>query len=407
MIALSLLLALHQNQEQPLFKPIDLFRQIIGVRTGRNGYEEYLLAAEALHNAKFEDAYRVMLKVSLGSDNWLSSREALTRESGATRQLITEGNAKSVQDPRIPSLDTLYPDLSYLKMVARYLPVQATVEFSQGQNQRAGDTLLAGLVYADKLSRTGVLITYLVAQANVSLTLLGYQDNLERLSLSSWASVIKHCDFALSNSRIVDVVSRELEFTESALDVYLNKPERITEGFELATDETDIAGQIKRLSVPQRLQVKAKFVDHLTSYKRGLAELVTEEEGTWGAREAALQRTIDLEQDSILSHLLAYTLPSFVGVIQAELKYRAQMRLLRLHGLIQTHRWTTGQLPTTLDQLGRESACQDPLSGGKFVYELSPDGYNLYSPGGSGLPRIDLVFRRPSSTTDDEPKPPQ
>jgi len=409
MIPAILALLSQSAQDPPIWRPIQLVKTIIGTPTGRNGYEEYLMAAEAMHNPKFEDAYRNLTSSGPGQDTWLASRVAVAAQSGSARQLVLEGNRKEVFDPRSFTQDTLFPDLVYLKMVARYLPIQATVEFSQGQNKRGAETLLGGLVFSGKLSGTGVLLSFLVSMATNSIILAGYSENLERIPLSSWDSVVNYCNEALSLNPLKRSILLELDGVPGNVDYVFINPREWGGVFGDLDDQTaDMVDRIKSLSATQRQAVKARVLERVAAYRRVFIQAMDQDESKWVLSTSALENVAQREEpDPLVQWILDSSLAVYSQAYPSELKRRAQLRILRLHGLIQSHRWRTGVLPGSLKDLDNDPACADPLSGSWFCYEPTEDGYQLYSKGGSGMTRVDLGFKRPvSSDSGDEPSPP-
>jgi hypothetical protein len=90
-------------------------------------------------------------------------------------------------------------------------------------------------------------------------------------------------------------------------------------------------------------------------------------------------------------------------VAKADVKYRTQLRLLRMHLRVQAYRWNNAQLPARLDQTAPASETRDTFGGGEFQYLPDPFGhYQLYSVGIPGIGRIDLKWRRdPNAPTTD------
>ncbi len=73
------------------------------------------------------------------------------------------------------------------------------------------------------------------------------------------------------------------------------------------------------------------------------------------------------------------------------LRCRTMLRLLRLHARIIAFRWEQDRLPKNLAELRLPRGYDfDPLSNQRFVYELRPEGYRLYSNGWKGGGRVEL-----------------
>jgi hypothetical protein len=141
--------------------PPSLFREVIPAPTGKNGYEELVMAADALGSSA---QYRKAEQLAGESDLTLAMKRYVLLDPPVVRALalLKRGLAKPVSAPRpAGAAATVPPELSHFRRLARLLAMQQYVLLADGRvpeaigNARLGlqlgqavktDSLLTGLV---------------------------------------------------------------------------------------------------------------------------------------------------------------------------------------------------------------------------------------------------------------------
>jgi hypothetical protein len=159
------------------------------------------------------------------------------------------------------------------------------------------------------------------------------------------------------------------------------------------------------MTVADRLQARARFAGDIERFTNQCKSILASPERTWSASLPSLSQFASTEKDPTVRMLLDIGLPVFSQVFQTALRSNTQLRLLRVHALIQSFRWNTGRLPVSLDELSEKQACLDPLVDAPFTYSVDGTDYVLFSKGVTGVGRIDLVYVR-SKALDNGPDGP-
>lgn len=382
-------------------------RSVIGTPTGRNGYEEYINAAIELQKPEFEDAYRLVLKSPPGADTFLSSRIKAANVGLKAKSMILAGNAKPVARPGIADLKTVFPEMAYLRMVSRYFAVLVCKEFSEGRYVEAGDSILASLVYSQNVSHAGVVLNYLVGTAGLGNVLQSIDEYLNLVPLSTWKKIVKYCDDALATKEFVDVIKRELAISRVSVEQFFNQPDLVMSMEDMSQEDKDLLDRVKALT-PQQKQLMVQSVRaSMDSALTKLQDVFSKNESGWPEGMAMIENDRWQHKDPLAYFLSSVLEPSFSNVAIMAVRNRAQLRVLRLHGLIQSYRWERGVLPKSLKDLPRQDAVTDPLGNGEFQYTLQGDTYDLFSKGHSATGPIGLVYKRPAGKGEDVMPPEQ
>lgn len=401
MITACLIGVLLQQQD-----PTAQLRSVITKPTGRNGYEEYVKACIELKAPAFEEAYRLVLKSPPGTESYLSSRIAAANLGLSAKTLVLAGNAKPVFKPGTLDMDTLFPELSNFRMIARYFATQVTKEFSEGRSNEAGETLLAWLAFADKVSGSGPLINYLVGVSNLATAFTSIDENLSLISLSSWKRLTKRCDELLTSEALLATMRCEMSATAGSVHKFIEHPESMVSVDEVSPGERDTIDRMRAMNARERAAFAQEINARLSSMYQGLQKILVSPESGWLSQTALLESTSYNDgSETLAAYTVSTVCPAYSQTVSTTLRMRAQLRILRLNGLIQIHRWETGTLPASLDALNRPDAVTDPLSGEPFQYELHDDTYDLYSKGTNATGRIGLVYKRPAGQGEDVTPP--
>lgn len=426
-----------------------LYRQIVSMPDPNNGYEDYIHGADLLMgvNADLyfnwtpkqldeqlamkrdvlsrakepppadpreedprptwspEQEARLQLATALHEGDLLSAQRLITQRCGRGIDYVSTGNQKRCWDPR-EKLDflSLYPELAHFKDLARLHRADAYVHFADGDTSTGTRDILNGYEFSRRIA-SGTLIGELVAIACESITLLSVQENLDHLSATDTADVIRYTDYALSGpSSYLKSIQVERSAALSSIDVILTSPLEVF-GTGAAGEEGDPIGSfIRKLSNSERQTLKASLSRQINDAYDKIATHFDQDESTWAdpieGIATSTPSSIKTMQDAV-DAILDMLLPSTEAATQSVLRSRAQLRLLGLHARILSFRWHNNRWPATLSEVANPKLCFDPLSKAPFQYELTDTGYKLYSKGNASTGPVELKYKRPKNLGDD------
>ena len=387
--------------------------------TGRNGYEEYVQAAQLLRTPEAavyafwtpgakpppEDPYdpddlgptkaTVALYAHLSAMSPLEVRREELRRYGRALALVAQGNAKPAFDPR-SSLgpDTIFPELASFRALSRFAARAATVHAADGATDRAVGVLTDGLVLADNVGR-GTLIANLFGAVSTAVVLGAFSDLLPRLSLTDALRVQRTVESILARTPAArSVTVAELSMVRSSLRQAFASKEELSNLLLAQTDDDKpdpkaqaMARELSAMSPAARARLLRTIEARLESRARQMDAALAGPEREWTSRLAALAD--DEEGGSDLGDVIIGALsPAYGGFATVAVRTRTQLRLLGLHAKLIQHRWEYGRLPETLDAV-------DPLTGEPYLYETRDDGtVRLASKGIPQTGEIELRYRR-------------
>lgn len=384
-----MLLGLGQPQDQQT----SLYKKIIVSPNAKNGYEDYLRAADLLSVQVVKETFKKVTESPAGSADWLSSRRLLLARLSNVNNLISEGNKKVVFDPRTSiNSETLFPELAAFKNITKNIAEVVPAQFASGNPSLACKQLLDTIIFSENILNTGVLITYLVGTAMESITFRTYAENLERIPVGEWQNVISFCNRADSATAIRRVSLAELNFVGNNIDVMLSQPGEYFGNFE-DVEESVLVTQLKALTPSQKAKIAQKLRETLSVYSEKFEKVFAVPEREWEREAALTDRIWDAEQDPLVRFVWSASIPVFWQSFTADIKRRTQLRLLRLHAMIQKFKWESGRLPKNLDEIEEPKAVIDPLTDKKFSYEILAEGYALFGDGNQRTGRIDLFYK--------------
>lgn len=416
-----------------------LFQQVIPNPTGRNGYEEYLMACDLIRNsdaATLATASPAMFEEIISSyesrhpagkgDEELPSRQRydmarkyrgytvlqLRKESlklgGRALDLLHRGNQKPVFDPRTKmDMDTLFPEYAVMRSLGRVAVAGAYVAFAEGRTKQGTQYLCDAMILGQNLT-DGVLISRLVGIAIQAVALSSFENHLPNLALPDALMVEDLAPkLILDPPAAVRSLEREYAFIASGLDSILDQDLSDLVGEEGVSEST--RSFIARMTLEDKRQV-AELVKRKLSRQRELTlAMYRQPESTWTDPPAAERHgTGEIEvrsNEDLAERMVGSIVPVFSQIGTAEVRNRTQIRLLALAGAVIRYRWEHDRWPTNLTEAVGNARVLDPANGGKFQYEVQGSGFRVYSEGTKATGEIALRYRRQSSGSDD-PTPP-
>jgi hypothetical protein len=408
-----------------------IYQQVVRTPDIRNGYEDYLRAADAVHTpaidallrwspqgepeessrgATQEEIERVRISNQILNWRLLRVRREIAEQGARALQLMKVGNAKPVYDPREKRTpETAYPELSEFKVLMRVLAADAYVKYADGNSAAGTQQLLDGLVFANKVSG-GSLISSLVGIASTAIVLGSFETHLRRLSLNDCKKIQAAVGSILTEP---SHMLRALKFErDSASDAFAYRISNPDAGIAFGrADDAERVQTIRSLPESAKAQLRDRFLKASMAIHALVEEAVRRPESEWGRVDDQIQKLIGGATDPPTKILLEASTPHFGLALTEYAKQRTQLRLLDLHARIIEFRWIHGRLPNTLAEAVGSERSRDPLSGDLFQYELRlGNSYRLYSKGTKELGEIELRYQAPlaeGANTRDPNLPPQ
>lgn len=395
------------------------FGQVILHPTGANGYEEYVKAADLVANpavAQFGAYESFLQQVEAGQKpddvpnlpagitpemTLLEVQREHVRRCAASIDVIDRGNGKQVFDPRGQmDVNTLFPEFAEMRALARFATVDMCVCLSDGQPSRATSIATTMLTMRGKLPPT-TLISELVGIAIDGILLGAISDNTDHFSERDWEKFIPVAEARLSYCGLKDVMTAEMRFELQTSETLRKGNVFTADGLGSGDDSEsqDFAkaynalspGQRGRLTDAVQAQIRGKFSEILERYSGP--------EKTWVPAETPNEAVkFNGSLDSMTAAFVDILSPTFAAAAAAEVRDRTQIRLLKLHALIQIFRWHHGHLPVKLEQAAPKDSI-DPLTDEAYIYEPSGTGYKLASKGIPQTGEIQLRYSRPKGGT--------
>jgi hypothetical protein len=343
---------------------------------------------------------RLQIAKALHEKDFLNAQRLIVRNCGAALDLVRTGNLKRAWDPR-EKLDaaTLYPELAHFKDLVRLFRADAWVHFADGDSKTGSDDLVQAYEFSRRLGG-GNLICELVGIACESITLLAFQEDLDHLSASDTKAIAAYTDLAINEPpSYLRSLERERGASLANVDMLLKSPwTDVAQDLGGGGDKEGLGKFVDGLSAGQRQTLKAGLVRSINDTFNRLADRMGQDESTWGdnlenpnAPPADKIANIEDAVDAIVDFLL----PTFEQATLSVMRSRSQLRLLVLHARVLDFRWHNNRYPTDLAEAAPEKMCADPISKGRFQYELLDIGYRLYSRGSPKTGPIELRYKRP------------
>ncbi|MCH7903712.1 MAG: hypothetical protein IH944_04000 [Armatimonadetes bacterium] len=374
-----------------------LYSRIVQNPTGRNGYEEYVMAADRVIVGDLREAVDA-IDIDDGESTRLARIKIVFDKSHDIARLITTGNRKSSYYPNAMNFETLLPELGQFRIVSRVLAARAEWQFSQGQPNEAIETTVDLMAFSEGVAGAGPVIHYLIGTAGKNNALGSLSKHRGRIALPGAADLQLFGQWALERpSPLLAALRTEYEGIIASMDGLLTNR-------ELTGIAPELKKQLQEMSAVRWALIKDETVFALTQTYDARMAMMDQPESEWESIAEQIGTVAKLA-DPVAQLVFESILPMNMRIEKYELVRRAQFRLLVLHAGIIQYKWTHGkrtygQLPDSLADLDVPISIIDPLTGEPFKYELVDDEYDLYSEGTPGTGRIDLNWRSTSSSNE-------
>ena len=380
--ALLLPLALPAAAQTPPTKK-GAFDTVIKQPTGRNGYEELVLAGDVLQNSK---AWR---ELEENPDATLSMKRLVLgdRQVAQALRLLHAGLQKPVGSPREKTtFETLLPELQEFRALARLLAVQQYVFFADGKTSDALANAQLGLRLG-QVVQTDTLISGLVGISIEAVCIAPVGAHLDELSAHDTELLYRIClEWLQQPSSEIRLLEGERQAVFNSLEDLRGKGgDRLVNSLGIdpapKPDDSDqvrkgrqVAAELRSLNPAAVDQLYSDAVKYLNRYYEKLFEEL---------RRPVTQRTYPKIDDdgSLASRLADQLIPAMTGVGNAYAKDQAKVRVLACHAAVLRYRWEHNRVPKSLDELNLGELALDPFTRMPLEYQPLGHRYRLVSVG--------------------------
>lgn len=358
--------------------PLEVYRKMYPNPTGKNGYEEIVLAgASLMGNRLLDEAQQpgttlTMKRRALGQ---LPVKKALA--------LLREGLAKPIQTPAPPSPKAqetnTFQHFAYIRQLARVLAIEQYVLLADGKVGEAIDSLRDGLNIGYHVQGEMVLGS-LVGIAVDAIVLDRLARHLDQLSVRDCEKLLSLTQewLALPDPSIAALTTEKKQFLDFMNQQTLDPTEALKNvGADDEGDQKlDEVGQFLKENPGAAKPLAEKIIAALTAqYDHNIAQLRLP---YWKRTPPKQDRS-----DPILTRMMDAL--SFTEMNQTVTgkwaMLQAQIHLLGVHAAIRRYKWEYDRLPTSLSALRLGDFILDPFTGDPLAYRAKDGAYELYSAG--------------------------
>lgn len=408
-------------QQRP---PQSLMKQLIPNPTGKNGYEEIVMAADILRSTDYREydamartmpetaegltGTRLAVYNDMKGKTMLQRYRKLVERDGKVIDLLYQAAKKDIYDPRTSGdFNTLFPELTVFKDIAKFVAVDSYCLFADGQGAQGTRLLMTALEVFDRLGR-GVLIQYLVGVACQSILLPSIEERMPQMSQKDAALMDQAVQEILARQPAIrESISTEFKFTLSGLDKAFGDVKSASELIGMFDDSArESVGPVLSSMGPADLQrIKEGSKSRVAEAGRDMVRLFEGAENQWASYKALDAPTPDWKSTAgIISGVADAILPVFEQAGRSAAVSRTRFRILGLAGSVIKSRWENGQLPNRLSDAVGEDRAMDPLS--LLPFELKRDGiggFSIISKGTKETGEIGIRYKAPKGTGAPEP----
>jgi len=403
-----------------------MYREVIPNPTGKNGYEEYLQAADAIGERTLADAYlnwsptyyatlkaprpegddapkptadQLALAERLSTMTLLDvRREAATRYSKVVAWLH-QGSLKKVWQPRETiSFDTKLPEFAYFGRVGKVAAASAYVAYADGKGREGTQILLDTLKMGQDIEGS-LMIASLYSMLIESTAMVGLHRHFPAMSLSDAILVEKAAATMLAvPPKTLDAILSEAKMRVRIFGEMLDNPDRFfPKAEDVDPESAKWVKDIKALPPASRASLVATAQNVTNQRLEPTLSILKGPESGWVADAPQVQtdpQGLADDTNGIVAFWLRMTAPSYARVGVRLAVVRARLRLLGLYASVVRYKWEKGRLPSSLDEAVTADRISDPLSGEKFVYQQQgPWDFRIFSPGAKATGLVDLDYQ--------------
>ena len=346
------------------------FDVVIPFATGKNGYEELVMASDALYlvpdrNERIAD-FHATLTVKRETLSLPAVQKAF--------DLLTIGLSKPISSPRSEiNENTTFPEFAGFRQLARLLACKMYVELADGNVSTAINTLRQGLAFGYAVQQDG-LIGGLVGVAIDAILLKRFSVAVDQMGLKDCTLLMNLAkDWINLPDPSIHIYESERDMELAILRKHRNNPHDLVRALmsPTANDDTDAeqaALTQQLLSDPQaaRSEVDGAIQILMNRFNELISEL---KKPNWQRKQ------IKPMEDKTVAGKLASTFSISLGSLISDkfAQDQAMVQLLGVQAAIRKYRWENDKLPDSLATLKLGDFGIDPFTGKELIYKQIDD----------------------------------
>lgn len=400
-----------------------IYKQVVPMPTGKNGYEQLVQAVDILQASRFSTYEPMIASLTapeeptpesaqawqeLAKRTYLQRVRLVTDRNSRVRELVLDAVKRPIFDPRSKAdFDTLFPELAGFRGIARFIKLDLYRAFADGQHDAAMDLAIAGLDAFDQSAR-GILIEYLVGLACHAIVFSAIEEQLPQFSQRD-ATRLEQAVLSLLQRKpaVRDAIEIEFRVSTMGLDKALSQTRSAEELVKMLGDDdkSKALKLLKTMSEADLIRVREGVKTRFAELGRQIVARFDGDEAAWAASEDEEPPMRDWSSVNGLVGAIADSLvPVFAQVGRTAAVRSTQLRLLAIAASVVRFRWEHNRLPASVEEAVGPARALDPLAKEKFEIRRSPDGWAIISKGTKQTGEVTLRYRRPSGA--DGPGPP-
>ncbi len=388
-----------------------MFSKIISNPTGRNGYEEYVRAAEIASTPEFSEYLNLLPLWALADKaqiDWpqgveSSDPDLLVRRKWNDRfrdclGLLEQGNRKSVVEPRDQIMpETIFPEMSQFRKLARLEANAAHVAFADGQSGVAVSHLEEAITFSTKLDTGVTLISRLVGVACGGIALAELDDHWAQLSINDAHELRGYLGGLLkAPNSLVNSMKGERQAEANAVGELFTNPKASSDGW---LGSENLSKQILNLSAADAQQAQADTNSKIGEFYDSVDATLNGPESNW----LNFKDPPDAgPKDSLGAKLADIVRPVIRQALIAHMRDRTRYRLAYLTATAIEYRWINGRLPDKIEQFTTKDERLDPSSGKSFVYAREGSWFKITREAKDDLGNVSIVSPHKADPNDGE-----
>lgn len=388
---------------------------------GLSGYLETTSKnAEGEEEAQQKAEIREFAKL-IGTKRPLEVKRMAMHEFRAVFPLVEAARKKAVRDPRDPATldqDTLFPEYSYFRTIAKFLTLVAVdVDQADGRPIIATNHIVDCFRISEALTTSPTLIAALVGRTVHAVALASIERNLARLTLPECEALDRYAGWFLSQeSALGKSVRADSRWILTFVDKLFQLDPKTIDPKNGMVPESLLTA-IQKVPVTARPGYAAKVKAKLEAQVKEVVDLLAKDERAWVAYldqkelprpgDAGQERFLDANHDAPLEDRVVDTIGgSYEMVVQPLFMQQTQMRLLRVCCAVIQFKWMNGVYPASLKQAGPAEMMTDRVTGQPYRYRITGSDFEVIAQGSKSLGDIKLRWRKAATESGTPPPAP-
>lgn len=358
----------------------DVFAFIFPKPTGKNGYEEWVMAGVILNRDREAAAICGESKPSLSAIRRLMQMQGVKQaraffQAGLNKRILIPRNAQDLDE------NTRFPEFALFRFYARLHHHEMHLALAEGRNSDAIEALGQGLLFGYRIQKQ-TLIGGLVGVAIGALTMRALEGDLPTFSVRDCDALQRILEERLRwESPLASLLDSERQWMRRTLQKVKKEPNTLLALVDtISEDESD----------PEALRLQRDIQNN----SGRMSEAMTEAEALMDSYYQATFQNLQLPaykrkaipefpKTTLASRIVNLILPSIGNVANRFDRERAGMQMLAVRAALRRYHWDYGRFPARLADLRLNELAIDPFTGKPFTYRLEGGSYILKAEDGS------------------------